>query len=96
MDFKASVSWCHAFMHRHDISIRRRTHVAQKLPEAFEEKIVDFQRFVIRQRRLYNFDLNLIFNADQTPVCFDMVANTTLDMKGVKSVNVLTTGAYIV
>lgn len=79
-------------MVRNNISIRRRTHVAQKLPEKVEEEIMNFQKFIIDQRKMHKFPLAAIINADQTPLTFDMVPPYTLDKIGTKSVNIRTTG----
>lgn len=49
--FKASQGWCNRFFRRHNLSMRRRTHIAQRLPEDYEDKVTDFQRFVIQQRK---------------------------------------------
>ena len=38
------------------------------------------------------FELKYIGNADQTPLTFDIVTNSTVSEKGVKSVSILTTG----
>lgn len=62
-DFKGSADWCYAFMRRKNLSIRRRTHIAQKLPEDFEDKVTQFQKFIIKQRKLHDFDLSQIGNA---------------------------------
>ena len=40
----------------------------------------------------YNFDLNNIFNMDETPVWFDMAGNMTVNNKGDKTVHICTTG----
>ena len=61
--FKASLSWCYRFLKRENLSIHRRTTVAQKLPEDYEEKLLEFQRFLIRMRTKHNFELALIGNA---------------------------------
>ena len=91
-DFKASVHWCHRFMDRHDLSIRRRTTISQKLPENFEDKLQKFQAFIITERKKHEYELSLIGNVDQTPLTFDMPANSTVDSKGTKSVSIMTTG----
>lgn len=90
--FKGSVSWVYAFLKRHSLSIRRRTHIAQKLPEDYEEKLVEFQRFIINERQKFDYDLSQIGNADQTPLTFDLPYSTTVDVKGAKSVSINTTG----
>ena len=79
-------------MDRHDLSIHRRTTISQKLPENFEDKLLKFQRFIIAERKKHEYDLSLIGNADQTPLTFDMPANSTVDPKGTKSVSIMTTG----
>ena len=70
--FKASVGWTRRFMKRNYLSVRRRTHMAQKLPKDFEEKVIQFQRFIIGKRRNNNYELSQIGNADQTPLTFDI------------------------
>jgi hypothetical protein len=79
-------------MERHSLSVRRRTHIGQKLPEDCEEKLITFQRFIIRQRKRYAFPLSQIGNADQTPLTFDLPTNTSISSKGQKSVSIITTG----
>ena len=91
-DFKAGTSWAYRFMKRHDLSFRRRTHIAQRLPEELAEKTTRFQRYVIRKRRQHNYPLDRIGNADQTPLTFDVPSSSTISAKGVKSVSVMTTG----
>lgn len=66
--------------------------VAQKLPKDCEDKLINFQRFVLAKRKQHNFKLSQIGNADQMPLTFDVVTNSTVAEKGVKSVVVLTTG----
>ena len=79
-------------MKRHDLFVRRKTTVAQKLPEEHEEKVVNFHRYKIKERKEYKFLTSLIGNADQTPLTFDNVANTTVNVKGASSVPLITTG----
>ena len=67
-EFQGNLSWINSFMKRFNLSLRRRTKISQKLPEDTEEKLEEFRRFVIRLRTQYNFDLNSIFNMDETPV----------------------------
>ena len=90
--FRATKSWCYRFMERQGFSVRCRTTVAQKLPKDYEDKLVNFQRFIITKRKQHNFELSQIGNADQTPLTFDVVTNSTIAEKGVKSVPIVTTG----
>ena len=48
--FKAGNHWCQRFMKRNGLSLRQKTALAQRLPEDYEEKIVQFHRFVINLR----------------------------------------------
>jgi len=84
--FRASKHWCYRFMERNGFSIRRRTTVAQKLPKDYKDKLINFQRFIISKRKQHNFELRHIGNADQTPLTFDIVTNSTIAEKGIKSV----------
>ena len=63
--FKASKRWCYGFMECYGFSIRRRTTIAQKLPQDYEEKLIKFQCYVIAQRKKHDFELKYIGNADQ-------------------------------
>ena len=50
-----------------------------------------FQRFIIAKRKEHDFELKCIGNADQTPLTFDIVTNSTMSEKGVKSIPILST-----
>lgn len=91
-EFRAPNSWVRRFMRRKGFSLRRRTSICQKLPEEFEDKLVNFQRFVNRLREQNNFMMGQIGNADETPVWFDMPSSTTITQRGAKDVKLLTTG----
>lgn len=80
-DFKASSGWTTRFMRRHGLTLRRRTTLCQRLPLAYEDKVLDFHRFVTRLRQEKNFIFSQIGNADQTSICFDMPRNTTVEEK---------------
>ena len=79
-------------MNRHGFCLRQRTKIAQKLPKDLEEKIESFQKFIIKLRKEYNFDLSQIGNMDETPMTFDLPSNRTVNAAGAKSVLVKTTG----
>ena len=91
-EFKASRGWASNFMSRHNLSVRRRTHISQKLPADIEEKLMNFQQFIIKMRREKDYPLSLIGNADQTPLTFDMPADSTIDFSGTSSISIKTTG----
>lgn len=90
--FQGSRGWALRFMRRHNLSVRRRTSICQKLPADYTEKVVQFHRFVLRKRQARLYELSQIGNADQTPVCFDMPRNTSIAKKGSSTVTVRTTG----
>ncbi|KAM7313092.1 pogo transposable element with KRAB domain [Ixodes scapularis] len=79
-------------MKRKGFSLRRRTSICQKLPEAYEEKLVAFQRFLIKLHQYRSHMIGQIGNANQTPRFFDMPSNYTVESKGAKQVRILSTG----
>jgi hypothetical protein len=58
-------------MARHDLSIDNQTTAAQRLLETYREKLVSFQKYVLKLRKQYLLGKR---NADQTMVFFDTVA----------------------
>lgn len=90
--FKASNHWCQQFMKRNGLSLRQKTTLAQRLPPDYEEKIVQFHQYVIRQRWAHNYPLHLVGNMDEVPVQFDMPSNRTVNAVGDKTVKIRTTG----
>lgn len=84
--FETSRNWITKFLKRKGFSLRRQTGICQKLPEA------SFQWFVILVRQKRGYQWGQIGNADQTPMYFDVPANTTVEVKGAKQVCVLSSG----
>jgi hypothetical protein len=91
-NFRGSISWRYAFLKRHDLSIRRGTNIAQKLPSDYQEQLTKFQSFIIKLRKKKDYSLSQIGNADQTPITFDLPSATTITTKGAKSISMPTTG----
>ncbi|KAE8737973.1 hypothetical protein FOCC_FOCC016556, partial [Frankliniella occidentalis] len=87
-------------MKRNNLSVRRRTTIAQRLPQDYEEKLLKFQRQVLRRSNAYVIALRRrnnplpgqIGNADQTPLYLGMPSRTSVDTKGKKSISIKTTG----
>ena len=79
-------------MKRKGLSLRRRTSLCQRMPNDFNNKIINFHKHVIDLRKNKEFLLSQIGNADQMPIFFDMPSNTTICEKGAKSVLVRTRG----
>jgi hypothetical protein len=90
--FKASNGWAVRFMRHKGLAVCWRTTLAKKLPTDYIEKLIAYQRHIINLRRKHDYLLGQMGKANETPVFFDMVANTTVDTKGSKSVLVKTTG----
>ena len=63
-----------------------------KLPEDYEDKLTKFQIFTIKMRKKHQYSLSQIGNADQTPLTFDLPADTTINAKGASTVSIKTTG----
>jgi len=79
-------------MHRMVLALRRRTTICQKLPKDFEQKLLNYQRYVTILRKTGNFLIRQMANADEMAIYLDMLPNYTLEKKGVKEVLLETTG----
>ena len=90
--FTGRRSWCSRFMKRHNLVLRQKTKISQKLPEDLDEKITDFHSFVIKRRKRHDYDLKQIGNMDETPTWFDMPSSRTMNKAGAKTVFVRTSG----
>ena len=90
--FVASRGWLEKFMRRNGLSLRRRTTVAQHDPARVIDKLISY---VLHARRLtskHKYLASNIIAMDETAVWADMVANTTVDDIGTRSVSLKTTG----
>lgn len=67
-NFKASKNCLSRFMKQHNLFLRQKTKISQKLPVDLESKILRFQHFVIQKRAEYDFPLASLGNMDKTPV----------------------------
>ncbi|KAL1426858.1 hypothetical protein MTO96_017935 [Rhipicephalus appendiculatus] len=79
-DFGASSGWTTHYMRRNGLSLRRRMSLCLRLPFAYEDKVIDFHKFITTIRKKNAFLLSQIGNADQTPLTFDMPRSTTVNM----------------
>jgi len=91
-EFVGGPSWCSRFMHRNRLSVRARTTVGQKLPDDWEEKVVNFREFVLRRKEELGIQADRVFNMDEVPMSFDAPHSRTVDSTGAESVPVSTTG----
>ena len=90
--FIASRGWLRNLFVRHNITLKCRTTVGQKVPETVIPKLMNFiifvRSFILRQR----YELSHIGAMDETPVWLDMPAETTVDFVGMKSIPIKITG----
>ncbi|KAL7381042.1 hypothetical protein ABVT39_027717, partial [Epinephelus coioides] len=91
-NFSGSVSWCNRFMKRKALSLRRRTCISQKMPKDYEEKMMTFQRFIIKMHQQNSYELEQIGNMDEVPMCFDMPPDRTVNNSGEKTVQIKMSG----
>jgi len=66
--------------------------ISQKLPEDIDQKLDIFQSYIIKARKKYAYNLSQIGNVDQTPLTFDLPAETIITHKGSSTVSIKTTG----
>ncbi|PIO70790.1 DDE superfamily endonuclease [Teladorsagia circumcincta] len=90
-DFLGTPHWCHSFMERKNLTVRRATSVGQSLPLDWEKKVADYHLFF--QRATAGISQKDIGNMDEVPVAFDMPAARTVDIRGTQNVSIVTTGA---
>jgi hypothetical protein len=76
------------FLRANNIVIRVATHEAQKPPKEAMDAAKAFVHSLVPTLRAPNRQLSFILNMDQTPVYFSMTPNTTLETRGVRSVNI--------
>ncbi|ESO90885.1 hypothetical protein LOTGIDRAFT_163773 [Lottia gigantea] len=67
-----------------------KNNISQKLSSDHEEKLMEFKKFIIKQRKKNGFDLSQIGNANQTPMTFDLPSASTITTKGDKTVHLRT------
>ena len=80
-------------MRQNGFALKWRTSLVLKLPSDYEEKLLQYQRFVIHLCKKYNYSLEHMGNADETPVFLIFYLRIfTVDQKGTKSVTVKITG----
>ena len=90
--FVASRGWLEKFMCRNGLSLRRRTTVAQLDPARVIDKLISYVLHVRRLTSKHKYLASNIIAMDETAVWADMVANTTVDDIGTRSVSLKTTG----
>lgn len=89
--------WVYPFLHRHRLSIRRRTRVAQKLSGHLQEVRHEFVA-AINERfepggTLEGTPASLRVNMDETAVFFEMTSDTTINAVNARTVSIRGTGS---
>ena len=75
-------------MKRNNLSMRVKTRIAQKLPAEYEDKVLEFHRYVINARKEINHEIGQIGNMDEVPLNFDVPSNRSVETKGAKTVTI--------
>ena len=91
-EFKASRGWLEKFMRHNNLSLRRKTSVAQKDPEKLIAKLVSYVIQIRRTQKTNNYQNAQIIVMDETPVWNDMVSQTAVDACGKKTITMKTAG----
>jgi hypothetical protein len=84
--FLFSHGWFMGWRNEFKISNRRATHIAQASPEDKLDIAIEYIEALKVKRRSGEYNLSMIINFDETPVYFDMIGNTTLNLKGKKTI----------
>ncbi|GES93238.1 pogo transposable element with KRAB domain [Rhizophagus clarus] len=84
--------WVDGFMSRHKLDNRRKTTVAQHLPEDYVEQQGNFLSYILYRRNEHNYPLSLIRNMDETLMAFNLPSNNTIEQSGTKTISILSTG----
>src|SRR6266542_3292707 len=87
--FKFSNKWLDAFLRRYE---RHKITLSQILSQNLIEIQNIFLSYIMYLKIHNKYPLKYISNMDETPMWFDLLSNTTINQKGVKTVNIRTTG----
>jgi hypothetical protein len=89
--FVANKGCAKRVMHQMGLALRRRMTICQKFSKDFEQKLSNYQQYITNLRKMGNFLMGQITNADQTAIYLDMPPNYMLEKKGVKELLLKTT-----
>ena len=90
--FVACNSWLTKVMKRNNLSMQRKTTIAQKDPSHLTTKLVKYVMHVRRLSMKANFSPDCIIAMGKTAVWSDMVGNVTVDTTGTKDIPLKSTG----
>ena len=75
--FKASNSWLKGFRHRYGFSSRVKTNQGQIAPNDYLQRLQNFSLQV--KQKVKELGVKVTWNADQTPVQYEMIPKKTID-----------------
>ena len=84
---KALISLTYRLLQKYNFVLRRASHIGQRIPLDYENKITVFLEDIFSKRKELNIDenhLHLSVNTDETPVFFDAPFDSTIAKKGKK------------
>ena len=80
--FSGTPKWCFNFIKREGLRMRTWMQLAQKLPAAYENQVLEFHSYVINLWKTDSVELSQIASMDEVPLTFDVPSNRTLGVKG--------------
>nr|CCA27599.1 conserved hypothetical protein [Albugo laibachii Nc14] len=83
-EFTASWTWRQAFLRRHKFTFHMRTRQGQISPAGISAKAAAFSSEL--QQRMGELGVDVVYNADQTPVFFDHIPTKTIEAKRTQTV----------
>lgn len=92
---KALICLTYRLLQKYNFVLRRVSHIGQRLPLDYENKITVFLKDTISKRKELNIEeknLHLLLNTDEIPVFFDAPFDSTIDQKGKKDIKIQTAG----
>ncbi|KAE8893508.1 hypothetical protein PF003_g22441 [Phytophthora fragariae] len=88
--FAASRGWATGFLRRHHLAFRAKTRQGQTKPDNADAALHAFNVQV--KQKMAELGVDVVYNADQTPVFFEYLPKSTITTKGAKTVWVRSTG----
>nr|CCA14414.1 conserved hypothetical protein [Albugo laibachii Nc14] len=82
--FTASWTWRQAFLRQHKLSFHVRTRQGQISPAGISAKAAAFSSEL--QQPMGELDVDVVYNADQTPIYFEHIPTKTIEAKGTQTV----------
>lgn len=88
-------SWYYRFLARYSYSIRKPTHIRQKLKDNSGTELWNFYNILYNLRKNYERENNniVIYNMDETLICFEMFANSTVAKIGSRNATIRSFGS---